>query len=177
MWVRKPTPPARPPESAPAFKLDRGISGLKVGLRVDHAWRSWQLIAELWSGYLQRDGATTVVWHGGAQSGSQGAEARKVVAGVAADVDCAIIGLGTCGSCTTYTIRDSVIVEDAEKPVVAMICEEFLVHARHVAKNTGHDDLKICVLPYPLEARPEAELRAIADEYYPKVLELLGAGR
>jgi hypothetical protein len=35
--------------------------------------------------------------------------------------------------------------------------------------------MKILVLPYPLEALPEAELRAIADEYYPQVLELLGA--
>jgi len=31
------------------------------------------------------------------------------------------------------------------------------------------------VLPYPLEARPEEELRAIADEFYPQVLALLGA--
>jgi hypothetical protein len=30
------------------------------------------------------------------------------------------------------------------------------------------------VLPYPLEARPEEELRRIADDFYPQVLELLG---
>ena len=35
--------------------------------------------------------------------------------------------------------------------------------------------LKVLVLPYPLEARPEEELRKIAFEYYPKFLELLGA--
>ena len=33
------------------------------------------------------------------------------------------------------------------------------------------------MLPYPLEARPDRELRAIADEYYPQVLELLGVHR
>jgi hypothetical protein len=31
------------------------------------------------------------------------------------------------------------------------------------------------VLPYPLEALPEAELRQIAIDFYPKFLELLGA--
>jgi hypothetical protein len=31
------------------------------------------------------------------------------------------------------------------------------------------------VLPYPLEARHADELRAIADEFYPKLLELIGA--
>ena len=35
-------------------------------------------------------------------------------------------------------------------------------------------DLKILELPYPLEARPEHELREIADSFYPQVLALLG---
>ena len=89
--------------------------------------------------------------------------------------DCAIVGLGTCGSCTTFTIKDAVAVEDHAKPVVAIVCEEFIVHGRNVATHLGHGDLKILVLPYPLEARPAEELRAIADEYYPKLLELIGA--
>jgi hypothetical protein len=31
------------------------------------------------------------------------------------------------------------------------------------------------VLPYPLEAREESELRQIAADYYPQFLKLLGA--
>ena len=89
-------------------------------------------------------------------------------------VECAIVGLGTCGSCTTFTIKDSVVVEDQQKPVVAIVTEEFEVHAHNVATHLGHGDPKVLVLPYPLEARPEAELRAIADEFYPQVLALLG---
>jgi hypothetical protein len=82
--------------------------------------------------------------------------------------------LGTCGSCTTFTIKDSVAIEDHEKPVVAIVCEEFTVHAHNVARHVGHGDLSVLVLPYPLEARPEEELRRIADDFYPQVLELLG---
>jgi hypothetical protein len=48
------------------------------------------------------------------------------------------------------------------------------VHAHNVARHVGHGDLQVLVLPYPLEARPAAELEQIAHEYYPKVLELLG---
>ena len=90
-------------------------------------------------------------------------------------VDCAVVGLGTCGSCTTFTIKDSVVVESKQKPVVAIVTEEFEVHGHNVATHLGHGDLKVLVLPYPLEARPEEELRAIADEFYPQVLALLGA--
>lgn len=175
IFIRRPTAPQAPTSSAPTYTLDRPLAGVTVGIRTDHAWRSWRLIAAQWDQYLRRDGATTITVEGGTQAGTAGSVERKMIEDLAALVDCAIVGLGTCGSCTTYTIRDAVIVEDAAKPVVAIVCEEFLAHARHVTANVGHGNLKICVLPYPLEARPDAELRAIAEEYYPKALQLLGA--
>ena len=54
------------------------------------------------------------------------------------------------------------------------MCEEFTVHAHNVARHDGHSDMNVLVLPYPLEARPAAELEQIAQDYYPRVLELLG---
>ena len=42
-------------------------------------------------------------------------------------------------------------------------------------EGLGHPALKMRVLPYPLEARPESELREIAAEHYPEFLRLLGA--
>ena len=123
---------------------------------------------------LHRFGREHHAFETGAQIGQPASSDRKHIDELAEQVDAAIVGLGTCGSCTTFTIKDAVTVEQHSKPVVAIVCEEFIVHGRNVATHLGHRDLKILVLPYPLEARPEPELRAIADEYYPKVLELLG---
>jgi hypothetical protein len=175
--VRRPTAVPAGAERAPAYTLDRPLAGVRVGLRTDRAWRSWQLISTLWAEFLRRDGATTESVETGAQMGEIGAHDRKHIDELASTVDCAIVGLGTCGSCTTYTIKDAVTVEQHAKPVVALVCDEFLVHARNVAMHLGHGDLKVLVLPYPLEARPEPELRAIAEEFYPQVLDLLGATR
>ena len=58
---------------------------------------------------------------------------------------------------------------------MVVVCSEFETHARNMARFLGHPDLKVLVLPYPLEARPEDELLQIADEYYPQALALLGA--
>jgi hypothetical protein len=174
IWVRRPTAEPAGEVSAPTFTLDRPVEGLTIGVRADRAWRSWQLISTIWAERLQREGAATIEVETGAQMGQPGAEDRKEIEELASTTDAAIVGLGTCGSCTTFTIKDAVVVEEHEKPVVAIVCEEFLVHGRNVATHLGHRDLKILVLPYPLEARPEAELRAIADEYYPQMLELLG---
>ena len=174
IWVRRPTAPPAGDVSAPTFRLERPIAGLTIGLRTDRAWRSWQLISTIWDGYLRRDGAQTVAVETGAQIGQPASSDRKQIDEFAGQVDAAIVGLGTCGSCTTFTIKDAVTVEEHEKPVVAVVCEEFTVHAHNVARHVGHSGMNVLVLPYPLEARPAKELRQIAQEYYPKVLELLG---
>ena len=89
-------------------------------------------------------------------------------------MECAISGLGTCGSCTSWSVHDAVSVEKLGKPAIVAVTEEFATHGHNMAAHLGHPDLKVLVFPYPLEARPEAELLEIADEYYPKFLEMIG---
>jgi hypothetical protein len=174
IWVRRPTAPPAGEVSAPTYRLDRPLAGLTIGIRTDRAWRSWQHIASVWEQFLQRDGASTIAVETGAQIGDPASSDRKHVDELAAGVDAAIVGLGTCGSCTTFTIKDAVAIEEHERPVVAVVCEEFIVHAHNVARHVGHGELNVLVLPYPLEARPADELDQIALDYYPKALELLG---
>ena len=156
MWVRKPTAAPAGEVSAPSFLLERPVAGLTIGIRAD---RGVAVVAarvrDLGRATSQRDGATTIAVETGAQMGQPGSDDRKQIEELANVTDCAIVGLGTCGSCTTFTIKDAVVVEEHEKPVVAIVCEEFIVHGRNVATHLGHGDLKILVLPYPLEARPE----------------------
>jgi hypothetical protein len=74
-----------------------------------------------------------------------------------------------------WTVRDAVSVEKQGKPVVAAVCEEFATHGRNTAKMLGHADLKMLVLPYPLEPKTEAEWRQVAADFYPQFLSLIGA--
>ena len=53
--------------------------------------------------------------------------------------------------------------------------QEFEALAHTMAANAGRAGLRVHVLPYPLETRPEAEVRAIAAEHWPLVLATLGA--
>jgi hypothetical protein len=43
-----------------------------------------------------------------------------------------------------------------------------------MAANAGRAGLRVHVLPYPLESRGESEVRAIAREHFPRLLEALG---
>jgi hypothetical protein len=44
-----------------------------------------------------------------------------------------------------------------------------------MAANAGRAGLRVHVLPYPLESRPEAEVRDIAREHWPLLLRTIGA--
>jgi hypothetical protein len=44
-----------------------------------------------------------------------------------------------------------------------------------MAANAGRSGLRVHVLPYPLETRPEDEVREIARQHWPLLLKTLGA--
>jgi hypothetical protein len=55
------------------------------------------------------------------------------------------------------------------------VTQEFEVLGHRMAANAGRAGLRIHVLPYPLESRPEDEVREIAREHWPKLLATLAA--
>jgi hypothetical protein len=72
-------------------------------------------------------------------------------------------------------VHDTVAVATGGKTAVAVVTAEFEVLAHTMATNAGRPGLRVHVLPYPLESLPEADVRAIAREHWPEVLNTLGA--
>lgn len=175
--IRRPTAPAREIVDAPAYTLDRPLAGARVGLRHEGSWRSWMWMVEEWTHLLRADGAIPVVVEAGGRVGVEGAKTAADVAAWVADIDCGISGLGTCGSCTSNSVHDAVALEQAGKPAIVAVCQEFQHHGRNMASFLGHANLQMLVLPYPLEGRPEAEIRGMAAEHYERFLAVLGVRR
>jgi hypothetical protein len=67
-----------------------------------------------------------------------------------------------------------VSVERWEKPAIVVVTEEFEAFAHRLAAHAGHPSLRALVLPYPLEGRPDEEVRQIAADAYPRLLRTLG---
>ena len=61
------------------------------------------------------------------------------------------------------------------KTAVVVVTAEFESLAHTMAANAGRGGLRVHVLPYPLETRPEADVRAIAAEHWPALLATIGA--
>ena len=66
------------------------------------------------------------------------------------------------------------MVEALDKPAVVVLTSEFTGIAAQVAELEGHPSLRQVVLPYPLEGRPDDEVRTIAHDAYPGLLRSLG---
>ncbi len=55
-----------------------------------------------------------------------------------------------------------------------MVTAEFEQLANTMAANAGRAGLRVLVLPYPLESRPEPEVREIARAHWSTLLDTLG---
>ena len=61
-----------------------------------------------------------------------------------------------------------------DKTAVAVVTEEFVPLAEIMARNMERPGLRLCVLPYPLDTRPEPEVRQIAHDFWGSLMDSLG---
>ena len=62
-------------------------------------------------------------------------------------------------------------------PATVVVTEVFENLGRTAARAQGYPDLRMLVLPHPMESRPEAEVRAIAQARFDELIGLLILGR
>lgn len=151
------------------------IAGRRVGFRVDVLWRSWDWMSEEWAARLTAAGAATSSFrHIQGLAGPEGAEHHHAYARFLEELDVAVVGLGNCGSCTSWTIKDAVAAADAGLATVAVVTEHFEGLGRMLASQYGRPNLRFVVLPYPLDTRPEDEVRAIGSQLFDTLVDVLG---
>jgi hypothetical protein len=81
-------------EVSPSFELDRSLDGAAVGLRLDHAWRSYMVVVEEWKLLLERDGAVPHLIWTGERVGGAGEKTRSDLDEWSRLIDCGVVGLG-----------------------------------------------------------------------------------
>ena len=60
------------------------------------------------------------------------------------------------------------------KAAVAVVTQEFEALAHTMAANAGRPGLRVVVLPYPLETRPEEEVRRVGRDHWGSLLRTVG---
>ena len=173
--VLDPTATGRAANSDPGPTVG-DLRGKTVLFRVDVLWRSWDIVVDEWSIPLKEAGVTILTFS--RTQGIYGDEGRKVQAEYEAMIgsaDLLVSGLGNCGSCTAWTIRDALSGMAAGIPTAAVATEHFLPLAKIMAEDGFRPGMRIFRLPYPLNSLPEDEIRQIARDSFADLLVLVGA--
>ena len=88
-------PTAAPPDVNSDPGPDVGeLRAKRVGIRYDHAWRSFEWVIDEWMPLLRDEGADVITWVAGNRVGDEGERTFAELAEFATSIDCAIVGLG-----------------------------------------------------------------------------------
>ena len=71
-----------------------------------------------------------------------------------------ITGTADCGSCTAYSVYDTIELEKAGRPAVVVTTTQFGPIAATMASHFGLPDLRILVLAHPIGGTDPATLHA-----------------
>lgn len=152
------------------------LTGKTVGFRLDEIWRAWDWVADIWAEEFCKAGASVKFWR--SSQGRTGAEGERVAAALEeflASIDVAVIGLGNCGSCTGWTIRDALAAADKGLPTTAICTAVFEELGRNLAARGGRSSLRLHVLPYPLNEKQKEEVELVAYEHVSRIVKTMGA--
>ena len=153
------------------------LSGKRIGIRLDEFWQSWNWVADEWQSELKGCGAKSVTWRAPVLKGESAAAGTEEYKKFLDSVDVAIVGLCNCGSCTLWAVHDALGALDRGCPTVLVATDHFARLARTLAASSGRGDVRIVVLPYPLEGLPEDEVRSIARAHLDDLFATMGVVR
>ncbi len=96
-----------------------------------------------------------------------------VMARLTEECDVVLTGSADCGSCTSWSVHDTVQLEHRRVPTVVATTTGFCDLTRRVAAGFGLPDARIAVFPHPLGGTPDATILAWADAAVDDVIALL----
>ena len=151
------------------------LAGKVIGFRVDEMWRAWDWISEIWAAELLKAGAEVKFWRSAGRTGISGARLAKSLDAFLDSVDVVVVGLGNCGSCTGWTIRDALTAAAKGLPTTAIVTDNFKGLGQNLARRGGRSGLRLHVLPYPLNEKLKGDVDPVAYGHFSKVIKTMGA--
>ncbi|HEY1831859.1 MAG TPA: hypothetical protein VGG38_16625 [Acidimicrobiales bacterium] len=150
------------------------LGGKVIGMRRDF-WLSWDVVTDEWARMLTEAGASVKFWHHQPPVGKQAEAVLASYNSFLTETDATIAGLCNCGACTMWTIHDALLSLERDHPTIVCTTEHFRELAISLAGQGGRQEIRMQVLPYPLQGRADDDVRQVARDTFPSLLEAFGA--
>jgi hypothetical protein len=97
----------------------------------------------------------------------------EVMQRITDECDVVLTGSADCGSCTSWSVHDTIELEQRGLPTVVVTTTHFVDLTRRVAAGYGVEDARVAVFPHPLGGTDPEILRTWADAAVDEVIALL----
>ena len=97
----------------------------------------------------------------------------EIIRDLVANCDVMVAGVGDCGSCSSGSVLDGILLEMKNIPSASIITHLFVNTGRAMTKQWSIPDYRFLVMQHPIANIPDAELQQKAEEIAPQVAEML----
>jgi hypothetical protein len=147
------------------------LKGKKVGLIENTKYNSDRVLEMIGKILVDEYGvAETKLYH---KRYSSVPAHEEIIRDVRATCDFMIAGVGDCGSCSSGSVLDGILLEKEKIPSASIITHVFINTGRAMAKQWSVPDYKFLVMQHPIANISEDELLAKARAIVPEIVELL----
>ncbi len=87
--------------------------------------------------------------------------------------DLCILALGDCGSCTTWTILDAILLEKRGVSTISICSSKFIDFAKLLAESNGAKNLRILSIEHPIAGQKKSIVQNRAKNLVVKIKELI----
>lgn len=150
------------------------LTGVRIGVLDNGKPNAGLLLTRVGEQLAARTGATLTLV---TEKGQGGNAATPCTPGVMDQLveqcDVALTGSADCGSCTSWSVHDTIQLEHFGVPTVVATTTGFVELTRRVAAGFGLPEARIAVFPHPLGGTDDETILAWADAAVDEVVALL----
>ena len=154
------------------------LAGLRIGVLDNGKPNAGLLLARIGEQLAARTGARLTLV---TEKGPGGNAATPCTPGVMDQLveqcDVVLTGSADCGSCTSWSVHDTIQLEHLGVPTVVATTTSFVELTRHVAAGFGVPEARIAVFPHPLGGTSDDTILAWADAAVDEVVALFTTSR
>ncbi len=98
---------------------------------------------------------------------------EEMIHEIQANCDVMVAGVGDCGSCSSGTVLDGILMEMRNIPSASIITHLFVNTSKAMSKQWGDPKYPFLVMEHPIANLPNELLQQRVDAIVPKIVELL----